>query len=76
MSFAARTFLSLILASVLAAGPVEAAKQSQPKLSGLYARVGQGGKVALAASRLTNSKLAALRPDYDKLKPRARSNAD
>jgi hypothetical protein len=76
MSFAGRMSLSLLLASVLAAGPVAAAKHSQPRLSGYQARVAQGGKVPLAASKLTPSALAALRPDFDKLKPRARSNAD
>lgn len=75
MPFAGRLSL-LLLAAFLMAGSAEAAKQSQPKLSGLYARVGQGGKVALAASKLTNSELAALRPDYSKLQPRVRSNAE
>lgn len=80
MSFAGRLSLSLLLAPVLAAvllaGSAEAAKQSQPRLSGFSASVGKGGKVALAASALTTSELAARRPDYEKLKPRARSNAE
>ncbi len=76
MSFASRMSLSLLLAAFLVAGPAQAAKQSQPRLSGFSASVAQGGKVALAASKLTMSELAVLRPDYDKLKPRARSNAE
>lgn len=55
----------------------DAAKQPPaPKLSGLKARVGQGGRVDLVASSLTAAQLAALRPDYEKLKPRARTNAE
>ena len=76
MPFAGRISLSLLLAAFLIAGSAEAAKQGQPRLSGHYARVSQGGKVALAASKLTNSELAVLRPDYSKLKPRTRSNAE
>ena len=76
MPFAGRISLSLLLAAFLIAGPAEAARPIQPKLSGFHARVAQGGKVALAASKLKNSELAALRPDYSKLKPRARSNAE
>ena len=76
MSFVGRMSLSLLLTSFLAAGPVEAAKQSQPRLSGFQARVAQGGKVVLAASKLTPSDLATLRPGYDNLKPRTRSNAE
>jgi hypothetical protein len=45
-------------------------------VSGLKARVAQGGRVDLAASALTASDLARLRPDFDKLKPRPRSNAE
>ena len=76
MPFAGRISLSLLLAAFLIAGSAEAAKQSEPGLSRFHARVAQGGKVALAASKLKNSELAALRPDYSKLKPRARSNAE
>ena len=62
--------LAVLLAATLAAGPAEASKQVTPRLSGLHARIGQGGKVDLAASTLTPAQLAALRPDYEKLKPR------
>ena len=63
------------------AGAAEAAKQKVaqpvvPALSGLKARVGQGGKVDLAASRLTPAELAALRPNFAALKPRARTNTE
>lgn len=78
MSFARRQSLTqaLLLAAILLAGTAEASKQVTPKLSGLHARIGQGGKVDLAASILTTAELASLRPDYEKLKPRARSNAE
>ena len=63
------------------AGAAEAAKQRVaqpvvPALSGLKARVAQGGRVDLAASRLTSAELAALRPNFTALKPRARTNAE
>lgn len=82
MSFAGRLSLSLslllapVLTAVLLTGSAEAAKQSQPRLSGFSALVGKGGKVALAASNMTTSDLAARRPGYEKLQPRARSNAE
>ena len=68
--------LALVLAATLVAGTAEAAIQVTPKLSGLKARVAQGGKVDLAASTLTQAELAALRPGYEELKPRVRSNTD
>jgi hypothetical protein len=40
------------------------------------ARVAQGGGVELVASTLSDTELAAMRPDYEKLKPRMRSNAE
>ena len=82
MSFVLRksSFLALLAAaSLLGASlstPTEAATQRTPKLSGLKARVAQGVRVDLAASTLTTTKLAALRPGYENLKPRARTNAE
>jgi len=78
MSLACRKSLSLalLLAATLLAGGAEAAKAVAPKVSGLQARVAQGGKVDLAASALTAADLAALRPHYADLKPRVRSNAE
>jgi hypothetical protein len=78
MSFARRKSLTLalLLAATLLAGGVEAAKPVTPKPSGLQARVAQGGKVDLAASTWTTAELAALRPHYEDLKPRVRSNAE
>ena len=63
-------------AGTLVAGTADAAKAAAPKLSGLQARVAQGGKVDLAASTVTTAELAALRPHYEDLKPRVRSNAE
>lgn len=40
------------------------------------ARVAQGGGVELVASTLSDTELAAMRPDYERLKPRVRSNAE
>ena len=69
-------FLAASLAGILLAAPAGAAKQLAPKLSGQKARVAQGGRVDLAASALTAIDLASLRPDFEKLKPRARTNAE
>jgi len=68
--------LVLLLTATLLAGSADAAKAVAPKLSGLHARVGKGGTVNLAASTLTTAELAALRPGFENLKPRARSNAE
>lgn len=72
--------LALLLAATLVASGAGAAAggggAAPPKLSGLEARVAQGGKVALAASALTPAELAALRPHYEALKPRVRTNAE
>ena len=86
MSFVRRKSLTLALllatallagtAPTLLAGTADAVKLAAPKLSGLQARVAQGGKVALAASTWTTAELAALRPHYEDLKPRVRSNAE
>ncbi|MBL8200847.1 MAG: hypothetical protein JNK40_07735 [Chromatiales bacterium] len=75
-SSALALFVAASLAGVLLAGPAAAAKQTAPTLSGQKARVAQGGRVDLAASSLTAIDLAGLRPDFEKLKPRARSNAE
>lgn len=40
------------------------------------ARVAQDGSVELAASQLSDAQLGAMRPDYARLKPRARTNAE
>lgn len=63
-------------AATSAAGTANTAKSVAPKLSGLHARVAQGGQVDLAASTLTASALAVLRPHFQNLKPRVRSNAE
>jgi hypothetical protein len=83
MSFVRRQalVLALLAANVLATGGAQAAGKAaaspaMPTLSGLKARVGQGGKVDLAASRLTPAELAALRPGFASLRPRARTNAE
>jgi len=72
--------LALLLATSLAvallAAPAGAAKQAALRVSGLKATVAQGGRVDLAASSLTAADLASLRPDFEKLKPRARTNAE
>ena len=68
--------LALFFATALLAGTADAAKSVAPKLSGLHARVAQGGHVDLAASTLTASALAVLRPHFQNLKPRVRSNAE
>ncbi|MDH4021647.1 MAG: hypothetical protein OEW88_04465 [Gammaproteobacteria bacterium] len=65
---------SLLVAVVASATTPD--KPAKPQLSGLKARIAQGGKVDLAASGLTTAELARLRPDYEKLKPRARTNRD
>ncbi len=75
-SSALALLLAASVAGVLLAAPAGAVKQATPKLSGLTARVAQGGRVDLAASSLTAIELASLRPDVDKLKPRARTNAE
>ena len=75
---------SLILTLLLTAGltaamasyGADAAKSASPKLSGQKARVAQGGKVDLAASRLSSVELAALRPNYEKLRPRVHSQSE
>ena len=76
MAFIPSLTLALLLAATLVAGTADAAKAVAPKLSGLHARVGKGGTVDLAASTLTMAELAALRPGFENLKPRARTNAD
>lgn len=68
--------LATSLAGLLLAAPAGAAKQAVPRLSGLKATVAQGGRVDLAASSLTAVDLASLRPDFEKLKPRPRTNAE
>ncbi len=80
-SSALALFVAASLAGVLLAGTAGAAEQpagksSGPALSGQRARVAQGNRVDLAASSLTAAELASLRPGYDRLKPRARSNAE
>lgn len=69
-------FLAASLAGVLLAAPAVAAKQAAVRLSGLKATVSQGGRVDLAASSLTAADLASLRPEFEKLKPRARTNTE
>ena len=76
MAFIPSLTLALLLAVTLVGSTAEASKQVTPKLSGLHARVGKGGNVDLAASTLTTAELAALRPGFENLKPRARSNAE
>jgi hypothetical protein len=66
--------VSLLAVSVASGAEVERA--AKPQLSGRKARVAQGGTVDLAASALTTIELARLRPDFEKLKPRVRTNAE
>ncbi|MEO7386446.1 MAG: hypothetical protein ABIX37_05895 [Gammaproteobacteria bacterium] len=66
----------VLITSTVEAAQKQVAAPAAPKLSGLKARVGQGGRVDLAASSLTSSALAALRPGYENLKPRARTTAE
>ncbi|MDP2324471.1 MAG: hypothetical protein Q8N51_10620 [Gammaproteobacteria bacterium] len=47
-----------------------------PTFSGHKARVAQGGEVDLAAPVLTTIELARLRPEFEKLKPRVRTNTE
>lgn len=68
--------LAASVAGVLLATPGWAAKQPVPQLSSAKARVAQGGRVDLAAPALTAGDLARLRPDFEKLKPRPRTNAE
>jgi hypothetical protein len=65
---------SLLVACV--AGATTDDKPSKPPVSGLKARVAKGAKVDLAASGLTTAELAALRPDWEELKPQVRTNKD
>jgi hypothetical protein len=58
------------------AGAAEQDKPTRPQVSGLKARIAKGVRVDLAASSLTATELARLRPDYEKLKPRARTNTE
>jgi hypothetical protein len=78
MSFIRRNSLTLaiVLAATLAAGAAEASKPVAQKLSGFHARIGKGGTVDLAASTLTPAQLAAMRPGFENLKPRARTNTE
>lgn len=47
-----------------------------PALQPRKARVAQNGEVDLAASTLSDAQLAAMRPHYEALKPRVRTNAE
>lgn len=67
--------MAAVLAVLSAPAPVQAAKQPEARIAGA-ARVAQGGRVDLAASNLTAADLAALRPEYARLRPRARTNAE
>lgn len=64
------------LVGALLATPALAAGQTAPATSGQKARVAQGGRVELAASAFRAGDLAALRPDFARLKPRVRGNAE
>lgn len=75
-SFNVPAFVAAGLVGVLLATTAGAARQAAPKLSGQHARVAQGVRVDLAASSLPAAELARLRPDFEKLKPRARTNAE
>jgi hypothetical protein len=69
-------FCSLSLLTTGVAGAAEQDKPTRPPVSGLKARIAKGVRVDLAASSLTATELARLRPDYEKLKPRARTNTE
>jgi hypothetical protein len=69
----------LCSACVLAAGighAAEPARPANPTAASREARVAQGVKVQLATPKLSASELARLRPDFEKLKPRARTNTE
>lgn len=59
-----------------AAGTAGAARQPAPQHAALKARVGQSGRVELAASALSPGDLARLRPGYESLKPRVHTNTE
>ena len=70
---------TLLVATLMATGAVAAEKPAPgpaPQLSERKARIAQGATVPLAASSLTAAELAILRPDFEKLKPRKRTNAE
>ncbi len=76
--------LALLLAATAQAGDVKpatavAAKKSvtnSPAQPARKARVAQNGEVELAVPTLSGAQLAAMRPHYEELKPRVRTNAE
>ncbi len=76
--------LAIVLATTAQAGDVQPATAvtarktvaDSPALQLRKARVAQNGEVELAASALSDTQLAAMRPHYEALKPRMRTNAE
>lgn len=55
---------------------VKKAVADSPVLQPRKARVAQNGEVDLAVPALSDAQLAAIRPHYEALKPRVRTNAE
>jgi hypothetical protein len=68
--------LAATVAGALLASPAGAATPAKPRLPEHKARVAQGVRVDLAAPALSAAELAAKRPEFARLKPRARTNAE
>ena len=76
--------LAMLLATTAQAGDVQPATAvaatkpvaESPAAPVRKARVAQNGEVDLAASTFSNAQLAAMRPQYEELKPRIRTNTE
>lgn len=76
--------LAILLAATVHAGDAQPATAvtagkavaDSPALQLRKARVAQNGEVDLAVSALSDTQLAAIRPHYEALKPRVRTNAE
>jgi hypothetical protein len=68
--------VAAVVAAMWLAATAEAAREPAPRVSGQKARVAQGVRVDLAASALPAAELAGMRPEFARLKPRARTNAE
>jgi hypothetical protein len=66
--------LALVAGPALAADSPAAGKADAPAVR--TARVAQGGTVTLAAPALSREQLAARRPHFEDLRPRARTNKE
>lgn len=76
-SLLAASLAGILLAGAAgAAGTAGATRQPAPQHAALKARVGQSGRVELAAPALSPGDLARLRPGYESLKPRVHTNTE